>query len=67
MTPTTQYNMMRKFIRIRLLNFIPDRGRVSVSLELKEDATLAVMEASSQSSHGVVSKPAVSYTIDMCY
>lgn len=67
MTPRALRDMMKKFERTGQLGILSGRGRHVVESASVEDVALAVVDATSQSPHGVVSVPTVSRAIDLPY
>lgn len=67
MTPRALRDMMKKFETTGQLGILPGRGRKPVSSASVEDVATAVVEATSQDPHGVVSVPAISRAVDMPY
>lgn len=59
--------MMKKFERTGQLGILLGRGWKPVDSARVEDVAMAVVEATCQSPHGVVSVPAVSRAVDMPY
>ncbi|GFS95684.1 hypothetical protein NPIL_271421 [Nephila pilipes] len=64
MTHTGLHGMMKMFERTEKLGILPGRGRHDVD-PARVDVTSAVVEATSQSPHGVVSLPTVSCITDI--